>query len=232
VAGAARSLVEALTWRAATIPTDLPGLIQADLAWTEPVTLEDANRFLLEDLAWLLGIYAGRWIVPGGVWHPGKRLGYLPDLDRPLTAPLRRTVDVGERLENFLKTVATAWRAADETRRRALKIAIGSRLSAANGDLELSVAVMSLALEMLVECLFGEDGGQPSSAAVTADLASYGLTKSQKKPIKQALREAIVANVDEYSDYRRDIEVIIGRLFWRTAADKIRQMLGHYKYRF
>jgi hypothetical protein len=116
--------------------------------------------------------------------------------------------------------------------RRALKIAIGSRLSAANGDLELSVAVMSLALEMPVECLFGDDGGQPSSAAVTTDLASYGLTKSQKKPIKQALREAIVVNVDKDSDYHRDIEVIIGRLFWRTAADKIGQMLGHYNIAF
>lgn len=43
-----------------------------------------------------------------------------------------------------------------DARRLTLKIAIGARLSSANEELELSIAVMSLALEMLVDHLFGE----------------------------------------------------------------------------
>jgi hypothetical protein len=81
-------------------------------------------------------------------------------------------------------------------------------------------------LEMLVEQLFGEtDTDDPDEAAA---VSTYGLTSAQKNKIKEALDRAIRENVPADSDYVRDILNIKGRLFWRTARDKVGRMLQHY----
>ena len=92
---------------------------------------------------------------------------------------------------------------------------------------------MSLALEMLVDHLFGENVAEETAKEpAIQSVASYGLTKSQKEQIKQALHDAIRANVPEGSDYHRDIDAITSRIFWRTAADKTGLMLRQYQISF
>ena len=106
-------------------------------------------------------------------------------------------------------------------------MAIAIRISEAQTELEVSIAISNFALEMLVEQLFGEtDADDPDEAA--AAVSTYGLTSTQKNRIKEALDQAIRENVRADSDYMRDIVNIKGRLFWRTAKDKIGRMLQHY----
>jgi hypothetical protein len=65
--GLLRSLAEEMTWRPPILPADLPQLVRADLTWDEPVALEAASEFLLDNLTWLLSLHAGRRVVPGGI---------------------------------------------------------------------------------------------------------------------------------------------------------------------
>ena len=225
--GLLRALAEELTWRPPALPADLPQLVRADLTWEEPVALEEAREFLLDNLTWLLSLHAGRRVVPVGIWHPQKALGYLPDLGHRLVSPLNRTVGTTVPLAGYLQPGAAAWSAADEQRRRTLRMAIAIRISEAQTELEVSIAISNFALEMLVEQLFGEtDTDDPDEAA--AAVSTYGLTSTQKNKIKEALDQAIRENVRADSDYMRDIVNIKGRLFWRTAKDKIGRMLQHY----
>ena len=229
--GLLRALAEELTWRPPSLPADLPQLMRADLTWEEPVALEEAREFLLDNLTWLLSLHAGRRVMPVGIWHPQKALGYLPDLGHRLVSPLHRTVDTTIPLAGYLQPAAEAWSAADGQRRRTLRIAIAIRISEAQTELELSIAISNFALEMLVEQLFGEtDTDDPDEAAAAA--STYGLTSTQKNKIKEALDQAIRENVPADSDYVRDIVNIKGRLFWRTAKDKIGRMLQHYEITF
>ena len=43
---------------APALPADLPQLVRADLTWEEPVALEEAREFLLDNLTWLLSLHA------------------------------------------------------------------------------------------------------------------------------------------------------------------------------
>jgi hypothetical protein len=225
--GLLRALAEELTWRPPILPADLPQLVRADLTWEEPVALKEASEFLLNNLTWLLGLHAGRRVVSAGIWHPERPLGYLPDLGQRLVAPLNRTVDTRVPLARYLGSAAAAWTAADERRRLTLRRAIAIRISKAQTELELSIAISNFGLEMLVEQLFGEtDTDDPAEAA--AAVSTYGLIKTQKNKIKEALDQAIRDNVSADSDYVRDIVGVKGRLFWRTAKDKIGRMLEHY----
>lgn len=72
-------------------------------------------------------------------------------------------------------------------------------------------------MEMLVAQLFDEDSDDDGSQAQIG----------QKNPIKKALRDAIRENVSD-ADYLDDIEVIVSRLFWRTAKDKTGRLLDYY----
>lgn len=200
---------------------------RADLAWKEPVTINEASEFILENLAWLLSLHAGRQVVPAGIWHSGKAFGYLPDLDRRLVSPLNRTVATQVSLSRYLQAAATAWDAADEHKKRTLRMAIAVRISEGQTELEVAIGITNFALEMLVEQLLAEPDTEDLGAA-GASVSSYGLTNSQKKPIKAALEQAIRESVPADSDYARDIAAIKGRLFWRTAKDKIGRMLQHY----
>lgn len=201
--------------------------MRADLNWEEAVALEEASEFLLDNLTWLLSLHAGRRVVLAGIWHPEKALGYLPDLGQRLVSPLNRTVDTRVPLARYLGSAASAWSEADEQRRRTLRMAIAIRTSEAQTELELSIAISNFALEMLVEQLFGgADTDDPDEAAAAA--ASYGLTKSQKKGIRAALRQAITEYVPGDSDYVSDLGKIESRLFWRTAKDKVGRILTHY----
>lgn len=230
-AGLLRALAEELTWRPPALPADLPRLVQADLTWEEPVTLKEASDFLLEHLTWLLSLHAGRRVVPSGIWHPERPFGYLPDLGYRLSSPLNRTVGTRVPLGSYLQQVAAAWSAANGQRRRTLRMAIAIRISEGQTDLEVAVAINNFALEMLVEQLFGEpDTDDPGEAA--AAVSTYGLTSTQKTKIKEALDRAIRENVPADSDYVRDIGNIKGRLFWRTAKDKVGRMLQHYGIKF
>lgn len=231
IEGWVRAFAEELTWRAAPLPADLPRLVRADLVWDEPVALEEANNFLLENVIWLLSLHVGRWVVLGGIWHPTHPFGYMCELEHPLVSPLRRTVGTSVPLVDYLGSAASAWSAADDQRRLTLRIAIQIRISVVHKELELSIAISAFALEMLVEQLFGDtDSDDPDEAADTA--SSYGLTKTQKRQIREKLHQAIIDNVPADSDYRRDIEGIESRLFWRTAKDKIGRMLGRYEIPF
>ena len=201
--------------------------MRADLTWEKPVALEEASKFLLDNLTWLLSLHARRRVVLADIWHPGKTLGYLPDLGQRLVSPLNRTVDTRVPLSRYLGSAALAWSEADEQRRQTLRTAIGIRISEAPTELELSIAISDFALEMLVEQLFGEtDSEDPDEAAAAA--STYGLTKGQKKSIRAALREVITENVSGDSDYVSDLEKIENRLFWRTAKDKVGRILTHY----
>jgi hypothetical protein len=225
--GLLRALAEELTWRPPALPADLPQLVRADLTWEEPVALEEAREFLLDNVTWLLSLHAGRRVVPVGIWHPQKALGYLLDLGHPLVSPLNRTVGTTVPLAGYLQPAAAAWSAADEQRRRTLRMAIATRISEAQTELEVSIAISNFALEMLVEQLFEEtDTDDPDEAA--AAVSTYGLTSTQKNKIKEALDQTIRENVQADSDYMRDIVNIRGHLFWRTAKDKIGRMLQHY----
>ena len=84
--GLLRALTEELTWRSPILPADLPRLVRADLTWEEPVALDEAHEFLLDNLTWLLSLHAGRRVVPAGIWHPKRPLGYLPDLGQRLVS--------------------------------------------------------------------------------------------------------------------------------------------------
>lgn len=226
-AGLLRALAEDLTWRSPPLPPDLPQLVQAELTWEQPVALKEANDFLLNNLTWLMSLHAGRMVVPGGIWHPEKPLGYLPDLGRRLISPPNRQVSAHAPLVTYLQPAAEAWTAADDTKRQTLRIAMAIRLSEGQTELEVAIAITSFALEMLVEQLFGEtDTDDPAEAA--AAVSTYGLTGPQKNNIKAALEQAITDNAPAGSDYVRDIGMIKGRLFWRTAKDKIGRMLRHY----
>lgn len=225
--GLLRALAEELTWRPHILPPDLPQLVRADLAWKEPVTLKEANEFILENLAWLLSLHVGRQVVAGGIWHPGKTFGYLPDLGRRLVSPLNRTVGTQVPLSRYLQAAAAAWDAADEHKKRTLRMAIAIRISEGQTELEVAIGITNFALEMLVEQLFAEPDTEDLGEAA-ASVSSYGLTNSQKKAITAALEQAIRDTVLDDSDYVRDITAIKSRLFWRTAKDKIGRMLQHY----
>ncbi len=219
-----RQLLEAAATRRVGLPPDFPPLVLISLTFPEEVELADAERFLLDDLHWLLSLHSGRWVVPGGIWHPTESVGRITNVGRMLAGSARRTVDVSAPLGDYLEAVSAKWQRPEPRRRLTLKIAISMTLSGAHHDLELSIAVTALGLEMLVEQLFGEDAGATLPGAL---VSSYGLTNAQKKPIKAALRQAIIMNVPD-GDYLRDIDAIVGRLFWRTAKDKTGELLNHY----
>jgi hypothetical protein len=226
-AGFLRALSQELTWQSPPLPPDLPQLVQAELTWERPVALREANNFILDNLVWLMSLHAGRIVVPGGIWNPEKALGYLPDLGRRLVSAPNRRVDPQVPLVAYLQPAAEAWTAADDRKRRTLRIAMAIRLSDGQTELEVAIAITSFALEMLVEQLFGEtDTDDPDEAA--AAVSTYGLTGPQKNNIKAALEQAIRDSAPAESDYVRDIDMIKGRLFWRTAKDKIGRVLRHY----
>jgi hypothetical protein len=77
IEGLIRAFAEELTWRSPALPADLPRLVRADLVWGEPVALEDANRFLLENITWLLSAHACRIgaLGPGEHQRPQSALG-------------------------------------------------------------------------------------------------------------------------------------------------------------
>ena len=70
-------------------------------------------------------------------------------------------------------------------------MAIAIRISEAQTELEVSIAICNFALEMLVEQLFGEtDTDDPDEAA--AAVSTYGLTSTQKNrmPRKHLIRQS------------------------------------------
>jgi hypothetical protein len=110
-------------------------------------------------------------------------------------------------------------------------MAIAIRISEAQTELELSIAVSNFGLEMLVEQLSGETDTNDSEEAVSAT-SGYGLTRSQRKAILTEFRRAVTGNAPVDGDYVRDLGKIESRLFWRTAKDKIGRMLRSYEIAF
>ena len=197
------------TWRRSAVPPDLPPLVQVDLGFSSPVNSEEAELSLLEDVCWVLDLYAGRRLLPIGTWDDRGTCGRLSDLGRPLRSR-QSTVASGVLLPNFLNCVLPVWNGMGDDERRDIKIGIAA-LYALGAELEVAVVVGAMGLEHLASALLppAEDG--------------YDVTPSDRRKILSKLRDA-AEEIVPGSGWAADLPRVEGRIFQRPASDRIGEL--------
>lgn len=186
----------------------LPHVVDVVLEFPELVTVEAVNDFVENHLTWVLDIYAGRRVIPLVVTQRSSSsfasAGMLSDYGRLLVQPTRRIVSSGTLLSDYLHDVLPSWEVMTEDERQIARIAVGARHATAHADVETSINVAALALELLI------------AEWLPATKATYELTAAQKKAITKALVDVIQSEAPGTS-FAAVKTQIAGNIFRRPA---------------
>lgn len=207
-------IMESATWRRPAVPSGFPQLVKVDLSFPSPVTAEVAERFLLDDLCWLLDLYAGRRVVLIGPWDSDERCGLLKDLGRPLVSLKTGVLGSGVMIQEYLAAVLPTWESMTDDQRRDVRIGIAI-LRVLPPELEAAVVIGAMGLEHL------------ANALLPRTKEGYDLSPSQIAQVRiqlQSLAETIASG----SDWLKDLSRLDGRLFQRPAPDRIEQLCQTY----
>lgn len=191
---------------------DLPAVTKATLTFPNDVAADDVDVFLERSLLWLLELFAGTEVVPAGVWAGDGSGGHLTDYNRPLFAARRRVVSSDVPLDQYLAAVLPSWHGLGDDERQPIRFAIGARNATRGADLETSIAVAALTLELLaMEWLTDAD-------------KDFGLpNKAARKSIRDAVRAAVSEHAPG-SELEQRIDVPLGYLFSRPAAGRFERL--------
>jgi hypothetical protein len=203
------SAAEWATWHRSAVPADLPPLVRADLEFSSPVNSEQAELSLLEDVCWVLDLYAGRRLLPIGTWNDRETCGRLTDLGRPLRSR-QSIVASNVLLRDYLNSVLPVWNGMGDDESRDIKIGIAV-LYALGPDLEAAVVVGAMGLEHL------------ASALLPPPENGYDLKPSDRRQILSRLRAA-AEEIAPGSDWIADLPRVEGNIFHRPASDRIGEL--------
>lgn len=216
-AGCRETVIDAVTVQLRTLgsartPADLPAVTQATLTFPAAVEGKDVDAFLASSLLWLLDLFAGAEVVPAGVWAEDGSGGHVTDYGRPIFARRRKVVSSDVPLDLYLAAVLPSWHALDDDKRQAIRFAIGARNATRGAELETSITVSAVTLELLAEEWLSDaekDFGLPNGAA--------------RKAIRDAVRAAVTQHAPG-SELEQRIDVPLSYLFSRPAAGRFERL--------
>jgi hypothetical protein len=191
---------------------DLKPLVRATFRFESAVDVDTVQSFVDEELTWVLELFAGTDVVPGGIWPEDGTSGLLTDYGRPLLKAPRRQLQ-SDAFPRYIVAATQAWDTFTPDERMTMRVAVSALKSVRGTHVEISIIVMASILELLA----GE--------WLTTTQSQFALPKATKKAIKADISTSVQTHAPG-SALAGQLSVLFGYLFSKPARERFEQLFA------